>query len=96
MAQVRELQLKPGKEVSGTHLIAIFLQRRVQPLMSRVRSMWEYEGTEDPMRAKKEDMSIKELETRVRALTRITTKDDFDESHLKCPVTPFGPEKPLK
>jgi hypothetical protein len=96
MARVSELQLKLGKEVSGTHLIAIFLQRRVQPLMSRVRSMWEYSGTEDPMRSKKEDMSMKELEIRVRSLTKITVKDDLNESQLKCPVTPYGSEKPLK
>jgi hypothetical protein len=32
MARVCKLQLKAGKEVSGLHLIALFLQRRVQPL----------------------------------------------------------------
>lgn len=29
MVHVRELQLKAGKEVAGTHLIALFLQHRV-------------------------------------------------------------------
>jgi hypothetical protein len=58
--------------------------------------MWEYSGTEDPMRSKKEDMSMRELETRVRSLTKITSKDDLTESQLKYPVTPYGPEKPLK
>jgi hypothetical protein len=96
MARVRDLQLKPGKEVSGTHLIAIFLQRRVQPLMSRVRTLWEYSGIADPMRSSKEDMSMRELEARVRSLTKITVKDDLTESQLKCPVSPFGSEKPLK
>jgi hypothetical protein len=93
---VCDLQLKPGREVSGTHIIAIFLQRRVQPLMSRVRALWEFSGTEDPMRSSKEDMSTRELETRVRSLTKITVKDNLTESQLKCPVSPFGSEKPLK
>jgi hypothetical protein len=96
MARVRELQLKPGKEVSGTHIIAIFLQRRVQPLKARVRALWEYSGMEDPMHSHKEDMSMRELEARVRSLTRLTVKDDLTESQLKCPVTPFGLENPLK
>jgi hypothetical protein len=65
MARVRDLQLKPSRELSGTHIIAIFLQRRVQPLMSMVRALWEFSGTEDPMRSSKEEMSSRELETRV-------------------------------
>jgi hypothetical protein len=96
MARLRDLQLKPGKEVSGTHIIATFLQRRVQPLKSRVRALWEYSGTEDPMRSHKEDMSMRKLEARLRSLTKITVKDDLSESQLKCPMTPFGSEKPLK
>jgi hypothetical protein len=96
MARVRELQLKHGEEVAGTHLIAIFLQRRVQPLKSRVRALWEYSGTEDPMCSHKEDMSMRELEARLRFLTRLTSKDDLTESQLKCPVKPFSLENPLK
>jgi hypothetical protein len=96
MARVRDLQLKPGKEVSGTHLIAIFLQRRVQPLMSRVRTPWEYSGTADPMHSNKEDMLMRELEARVRSLTKITINNDLIDSQLKCLVSPFRSEKPLK
>jgi hypothetical protein len=64
--------------------------------MSRVRPLWEFSGTEDPMHSHKDDMSIRELEARVRSLTKITAKDELSESQLKCPVTPFGPERPLK
>jgi hypothetical protein len=96
MARLRDLQLKPGKEVSGTHIIATFLQRRVQPLKSRVRALWEYSGTEDLMHSHKEDMLMRELEAQVWSLTKITVKDDLSESQLKCSVTPFGSEKPLK
>jgi hypothetical protein len=95
MARVRELQLKPSKEVAGTHLIALFLQRRVQPLKARVRSMWEFMGAKDPSHAKNKEMSTKELENWVRALTRLTSKDDLEESELSCPVTPFAPERSL-
>jgi hypothetical protein len=87
MARMRELQLKPGKEVAGTHLIALFLQCRVQPLKARVRG--------NPSRAKNEEMSMKELENRVRALTRLTSKDDLEESEPTCLVTPFRPERTL-
>jgi hypothetical protein len=31
-------------------------------------------------------MSMKELENRVWALTKLTNKDDLEESELKCPV----------
>jgi hypothetical protein len=87
---VRDLNLTAGQEVSGLHLITLFIRRRVQPLQARVRALWDYEGARDPCRTKAEDLSHEEVEMHLRSLTKLT-----DEVGGECPVTPYGPDRAL-
>jgi hypothetical protein len=66
-----------------------FLQRRIQPLQSRVSKLWSYSGSDDSSRVSKEDLEKKGLDKRVRALTTLTKEnkiptlmaDFFDSTH---------------
>ncbi|MBI0383860.1 hypothetical protein JBE27_48300, partial [Streptomyces albiflaviniger] len=75
LIKVKALQETTGMEVLGTHLISAFIRRRVQPLQARIHTMWEYEGSQDPTRIQKGDLSNEELEKRVRGITNLKTTD---------------------
>jgi hypothetical protein len=92
LAWVEALQTTAGKEVSGLHLISTFLRRRIQPLQSRIHAMWLYTGVQDPTHVHNEDFSTNELETRMRAITNLTSKDSCGG---RPPVTPYGGDKAL-
>src|SRR5664279_4755347 len=88
MAQIATLRDETaGKEVTSIHLISTFIRRRVQPLQARVHGMWEYVGSSDPTRTREDELSRDELETRVRAITKLKANDPC---HVKPPVAPFG------
>ena len=65
LSRVRALLETTSKEVSGVHLIATFVKRRVQALQARVHPLFEYAGAMDPTRAYAEELSAGELEARV-------------------------------
>ena len=56
----------------GTEIAALFLKRRVQPMMSRGHQMWLYTGTKDSTRINAADLSEKELQDEVRRLTHFS------------------------
>jgi hypothetical protein len=79
-------------KVTGLHLIATFVKRRVWPLRAQAHPMWAYEGASDSTRMSPEELSRNELVTHVRHITSLTTADPCN---IDCPVTPYGAENPL-
>jgi hypothetical protein len=61
--------------LTGTQLMAFFLERRIQPLQARASRLWTYSGSEDPSRVSKEDLDKKGLDKRVKALTTLTKEN---------------------
>jgi hypothetical protein len=47
LACIQALKSVSGGALSGTQLMAFFLQRRIQPLQHRVSKLWSYSGSED-------------------------------------------------
>jgi hypothetical protein len=61
---IQSLKSAAGGALTGTQLMAFFLQRRIQPLQARVSRLWTYSGSEDPSRVSKEDLEKKGLDKR--------------------------------
>jgi hypothetical protein len=69
--------------------MAFFLERRIQPLQSRVSKLCTYSGSTDPSRVSPRDPEEKDLDKRVRSLTTLTAKMEiptcvspfFDSTH---------------
>ena len=79
-------------KVTGIHLIATFVKRRVWPIRARAHPMCEYEGAGDITRMNPEELSRTELLTHVRHITNLTTGD---ACNVDCPVAPYGLENTL-
>ena len=79
--------------VTGVHLLATFVKMRVWPLRARAHPMWEYEGALDATRMSKEELSKSELVSNVRSIT--STKSS-EPCNVDCPVTSYGPDRPLE
>jgi hypothetical protein len=47
LARIQELKSGRGGALSGTQLMAFFLQRRVQPLQHRLSKLWPFSGLGD-------------------------------------------------
>ena len=87
--RVVELKRTAGQEVSGLHLIALFVKRCMQPLQHRSSLMLHFAGEDDPTRVLHEAFSSIELETRVQRLTKVSQRD-LSHQLLECPVRPFS------
>jgi hypothetical protein len=89
LAHIQSLKSASGGALSGTQLMAFFLQRRIRPLQHRVSKLWSYSGLEDSSRVSAADIDKKDLDKRVRALTTLTKDDEipvlaadfFDSEH---------------
>jgi hypothetical protein len=91
LARIQELKGGRGGALSGTQLMAFFLQRRVQPLQHRLSKLWTFSGLEDPSRVSEDLMEKKDLDKRVRALTTLTK--DHEVADLAASY--FDSEHPL-
>jgi hypothetical protein len=91
LARIQSLKNASGGALSGTQLMAFFLQRRIQPVQHRVSKLWSYSGLEDSSRVSVEDIDKKDLDKRVRALTTLTKDDEI----LVLAVDFFDSEHPL-
>jgi len=78
--------------VTGIHLIATFVKRRVWPIRARAHPMWEYEGASDSTRMSPEELSRNELLSHVRSITNLTQDKPCN---VDCPVAAYGLENPL-
>jgi hypothetical protein len=72
LTRIQELKSGRGGALSGTQLMAFFLQHRVQPLHNRLSKMWTFSGLGDPSRVSEDLVEKKDLDKRVRALTTLT------------------------
>jgi hypothetical protein len=52
--------------------MVFFVQRQVQPLQHRLTKLWSYSGLEDPARIFKDLIEKKDVDKRVRSLTKLT------------------------
>ncbi|KAK1632464.1 hypothetical protein QYE76_006779 [Lolium multiflorum] len=75
--QVVVLKNTGGLTMCGTEVVSVFLQRRVQPLMSRPHQLWLYTGKDDKSRVSSADLSADELRDEVSRLTCLSMKDNI-------------------
>jgi hypothetical protein len=91
LARIQGLKSAAGGGLTGTQLMAFFLQRRIQPLQSRISKLWTYSGSTDPSRVSARDPKKKDLDKRVRSLTILTAKMEI----LACLAPFFDSTHPL-
>jgi hypothetical protein len=91
LARIQELKGGRGGALSGTQLMAFFLQRRIQPLQHRLSKLWIFSGLGDPSRVFEDLMEKKDLDKHVRALTTLTK--DHEVADLAASY--FDSEHPL-
>jgi hypothetical protein len=72
LSRIKALQGGQGGALSGIQLMAFFVQRRVQPLQHRLTKLWAYSGLEDPTRISEDLIEKKDVDKRVRSLTKLT------------------------
>jgi hypothetical protein len=77
LARIQVLKSDSGGALSGTQLMAFFLQRRVQPLQHRISKLWSFSGLGDSSRVSDDLMEKKDLDKRMRALTILTKEDEI-------------------
>jgi hypothetical protein len=62
LARIQELKSGRGGALSGTQLMAFFLQHRVQPLQHRLARLWTFYSLGDSSQVSKDLMEKKELD----------------------------------
>jgi hypothetical protein len=96
--KVLQIKESDGRTMIGTEIVAVFLRRCVQPVMSRAHQMWLYSGPMDETRVKVAELSEKELLDEVRRVTHfsqadliplLALHDPFDLDHQPIEVTFF-------
>jgi hypothetical protein len=83
--RVLRIKESDGQTMIGTEIAAIFLKRRVQPIMSRAHPMWLYSGPKDETRVNVAELSEKELLDEVRRLTHFSKEDSIPLLSLQMP-----------
>jgi hypothetical protein len=79
LARIQALKSDEGGALTGTQLVAFFLQRRVQPLQHRPSKLWSFSGLSDSLRVFDDLFEKKDLDKRVRALTILTKEDEIPD-----------------
>ncbi|KAK1619923.1 hypothetical protein QYE76_025440 [Lolium multiflorum] len=94
--RILEVKDADGQTMIGTKVVAVFLKRRVQPIMSRAHLMWLYSGPKDETRVNAVELSDKELLDEVRRLTYFSQEDSIPLMALQDPyeLTPQPAEVP--
>jgi hypothetical protein len=91
LACIQALKSGRGGALSGTQLMAFFLQHRVQPLQHRLSKLWSFSGLGDSSRVSDDLMEKKDLDKRVRALTTLTKDHEITDLAARY----FDSEHPL-
>jgi hypothetical protein len=79
LTRIQALKGGRGGALSGTQLMAFFLQRRVQPLQHRLSKLSTFSGLGDSSRVSEDLMEKKDLDRQVRALTTLTKDHEITE-----------------
>jgi hypothetical protein len=91
LARIQALKSGKGGVLSGTQLMACFLQRRVQPLQHHLSKLWSFSGLGDSSRVSDDLLEKKDLDKRVRALTTLTKDHEIADLAARY----FDSEHPL-
>jgi hypothetical protein len=91
LARIQTLKSGRGGALSGTQLMAFFLQCRVQPLQYRLSKLWTFSGLGDSSQVSEDLMEKKDLDKRVRALTTLTKDHEIADLAARY----FDSEHPL-
>jgi hypothetical protein len=91
LARIQALKSGKGGALSGTQLMAFFLQCRVQPLQHRLSKLWSFSGLGDSSRVCDDLLEKKDLDKRVRALTTLTKDHEIADLAARY----FNSEHPL-
>jgi hypothetical protein len=91
LARIQALKSGRGGALSGTQLMAFFLQCRVQPLQHRLSKLWTFSGLGDSSRVAEDLIEKKDLDNRVRALTTLTKDHEIADLAARY----FDSEHPL-
>jgi hypothetical protein len=91
LARIQALKSGKGGALSGTQLMAFFLQRRVQPLQHHLSKLWSFSGLGDSSRVSDDLLEKKDLDKRVRALTTLTKDHEIADLAARY----FDSEHPL-
>jgi hypothetical protein len=97
LTRIQALKGGRGGALSGTQLMAFFVQHRVQPLQHRLSKHWTFSGLGNSSRVCEDLMEKKDVDRRVRALTTLTKDHEiaelaanhFDSKHPLPPVCSF-------
>jgi hypothetical protein len=97
LTRIQTLKGGRGGALSGTQLMAFFVQRRVQPLQHRLSNFWNFSGLGYSSQVSEDLMEKQDADRRVRALTKLTkdhavadlAADYFDSEHPLPKVCPF-------
>ncbi|KQK16260.1 hypothetical protein BRADI_1g27841v3 [Brachypodium distachyon] len=87
-------ELTSAEESEAASLMArmhSLMGMRIQPPEARVHPMWSFEGPRDPIRVNAEELSLNEVESRVRRLTTLT---GGAACKIDSAVVPYGPDRP--
>jgi hypothetical protein len=68
LTRIQTLKGDRGGALSGTQLMAFFVQRRVQPLQHRLSNLWNFSSLGDSSRVSEDLMEKQDADRRVRAL----------------------------
>ncbi|KAK1605882.1 hypothetical protein QYE76_029555 [Lolium multiflorum] len=68
--QVVDLKNAGGLTMCDTEVVSVFLNHRVQPLMSRPHQLWMYTGEDDKLRVSSADLSDDELHDEASTMAR--------------------------
>jgi hypothetical protein len=74
LARIQALKSDDGGALTGTQLMAFFLQCRLQPLQHRPLKLWSFSGSGDSSQVS-DDL----LDKRVKALTILTKEDEIPD-----------------
>jgi hypothetical protein len=91
LTRIQVLKGGRGSTLSGTQLMAFFVQCRVQPLQHRLSKLWTFFGLGDSSRVCEDLMEKKDVDRRVRALTTLTRDHEIAE----LAANHFDSEHPL-
>jgi hypothetical protein len=79
LARIQALKSDDGGALTGTQLMAFFLQCRVQPLQHHPSKLWSFSGLGDSSQVSVDLFEKKDLNKRVRALTILTKEDEIPD-----------------
>jgi hypothetical protein len=79
LARIQALKSDNGGALTGTQLMAFFLQRRVQPLQHRPSKLWSFSGLGDSSQVSDDLFEKKDPDKRVRALTILMKEDEIPD-----------------